>query len=62
MKKVHIEPGCIGCGLCQALTLAVFEIKNSKSEVKADADFAASAEKIKVAAQLCPVQVIIYEE
>lgn len=62
MKKVCIEPGCIGCGLCQALVPAVFEVKNSKSEVKADADLKAFAEKIKASAQLCPVQVIVYEE
>jgi len=61
MKKVHIKPGCIGCGLCAELAPEVFQVHN-KSEVKYDATIPLHEEKIKEAAQQCPMGVIMYDE
>lgn len=61
MKKVRIEPGCIGCGLCESLAPAVFKV-NNVSKVIEDADIPANAERICQAAKQCPVGVIVIEE
>jgi ferredoxin len=61
MKKVRINPGCIGCGLCASLAPTVFTV-NNVSHVNEDADLVVNAERIKEAAKCCPVQVIVVEE
>jgi len=60
-KKLFIEPGCIGCGLCAALAPEIFEVHNV-SKVKENADIDAHEEEIKKAVRSCPVQVIKFEE
>lgn len=55
--KPTIEPGCIACGSCQFIAPEVFKVTD-KSRVKTDVDFDTYAERIKKAAQACPVQVI----
>ena len=59
-KKVIINSGCIGCGLCQALAPEVFEVKDV-SHVKEDVDLKNYESEIKEAVDSCPVQVIAYE-
>lgn len=61
MKKVIIEPGCISCGACAFIAPDVFQVTDI-SHVKDDAPIEQNAEKIKQAAQACPVQVITYQE
>ena len=60
-KKVIIKPGCIGCGLCQAVAPEVFSVKNT-SEVKKDVDYQKYEKEINEAVALCPVNVIVYED
>jgi len=61
MKKVYIEPGCIGCASCEVICPEVFDI-NSEAFVKEEADLEKNKECIKEAAEVCPVGVIKYEE
>ena len=60
-KKLFIKPGCIGCGLCQAVAPEVFNVKNV-SEIKKDIDYPKYEKEIKEAVALCPVSVIVYED
>lgn len=57
MKKIIIQPGCIGCGLCAYLVPEVFEVQN-QSRVRQGVDYALYAERIEAAARQCPVGVI----
>lgn len=61
MKKIIIEPGCIGCGLCAYVASEVFEL-NSVSHVKKTADLERHSECIQQAIAGCPVGVIKMEE
>lgn len=60
-KKVKIEPGCIGCGLCQALAPKVFDVTDV-SHVNENVDFQKYEQEIEEAAASCPVNVIICED
>ena len=60
-KSLKILPGCIGCGLCEALAPQVFKV-NNVSKVVDDSDFRAYDQQIEEAAAACPVNVIVYEE
>ncbi|MDP3889225.1 MAG: ferredoxin [bacterium] len=61
MKKIIIEPGCISCGTCAFIAPDCFEVKDI-AHVKNNASFENNKEKIREAAQACPVQVITYKE
>lgn len=61
IKKVWIEEGCTLCGLCTDICPDVFELGDETSTVKKGADLNANEEKIKEAADSCPVEVIKYE-
>jgi len=62
MKKTpKILPGCIGCGLCEALAPQVFKVNNVSKVIK-DADFRTYDQQIEEAAAACPVNVIVYED
>jgi ferredoxin len=61
MKKVIIEPGCIGCRLCEELVPGVFKV-NDISRVNKDVNLNAYTESIRQAVKACPVQVITCEE
>lgn len=61
MKKLHIEPGCVSCGSCAAICPQVFNV-NKGASVIPGADIEKNADLIKEAADMCPVQVIIFEE
>jgi len=61
MKKVTIQPGCITCGACEFIAPEVFQVTDI-SHVVSDADLKKNKECIKLAAQACPVNVIVYQE
>lgn len=52
---------CISCGLCETLAPEVFEVPD-KMVVKENVNFKLYIDKIKDAADNCPVNVINYEE
>ena len=62
MKKVWIEPGCIGCESCVYIAPEVFYVEKNVSNVKKDADLDKNEKVIKEASKRCPVQVIKFEE
>ena len=61
IKNVRIEEGCTLCGLCTDICPDVFELGDETSIVKKGADLNANEDKIKEAADSCPVEVIKYE-
>ncbi|MBD3231393.1 ferredoxin [Candidatus Dependentiae bacterium] len=61
MLKIKILPGCISCGTCEVVCPEVFKVSDV-SHLKKDADLEQNKEKIKEAAQMCPVGVIEVEE
>jgi len=61
MKKVTISPGCISCGTCEVVCPQVFEVTDV-SHIRDGADLQKNAEKIKEAAEVCPVGSIEFEE
>ena len=61
MKKVWIEPGCISCGTCEQVCPEVFVVTDVAA-VKPGANLEKNAELIKESAEICPVNVIKYEE
>lgn len=61
MKKVYITPGCISCGTCEAVCPEVFTVTDV-ARVNESADINKHQEPIKEAADMCPVNVIQYEE
>ena len=64
ITKVWIEDGCICCRLSTETCPEVFEIPDNHdvAVVKENVDFSQYEEKIKEAADGCPVNVIKYEE
>ena len=61
MKNVKIIPGCISCGICEVICSEVFQVTDI-SHVKPGADLEVNDEKIREAAQMCPVSAIEIEE
>ena len=61
MKKVWIEPGCITCGACEVACSKIFKVEATSTVIK-DAPLDEHTEEIKEAAEICPVNVIKYEE
>ena len=59
ISKIWIEDGCTSCGLCEDISPEVFKMKDVATVIE-DADYAAHEEKIKEAAESCPVEVIRY--
>lgn len=64
IKKVWIEPGCIGAKYCNKIIPEVFGLDDSGDAfIEEGAEFSKKNEKkIKKAARICPVRVIQYEE
>jgi len=60
MKKVKVFPGCIGCGMCQALAPQVFKV-TEVSHIKEGVDYKKYKHEIDQAIDSCPVHVIEYE-
>ena len=61
ITKVWIEKGCITCGLSESNCPEVFKVKNKGATVIEGVDYSGLEEKIKQAAEACPVEVIKYE-
>ena len=57
ISKITIEDGCTACSLCEQICPEVFEITDI-AQVKAGADLNRFEDKIKEAADSCPVTVI----
>ena len=62
IKRVWIEEGCISCGMSEDNCPEVFKVKAEGSTVIEGVDYSGLEEKIKIAAESCPVEVIKYEE
>ena len=60
-KKPSIQPGCIGCGLCEAIVPEVFQVCNV-SRVKEGVEYDLYKDKIEKAVRSCPVGAIHYEK
>ena len=60
--KIHINDGCIGCGLCETTCPDVFRMGDGGlAEVYAGATNE-NTDSVETAAELCPVAVIVVEE
>jgi ferredoxin len=57
ITKVEITPGCVSCGTCMVICNQVFEL-NGIATVKPDADVEKHADRIREAAEMCPVHAI----
>jgi len=62
ITRVWIEEGCISCGLSEGSCPEVFKINDEGNTVIEGVDYSELEEKIKDAADMCPVQVIMYDE
>ena len=62
VTRVWIEEGCISCGLSEANCSEVFKVKAEGATVIEGVGYSGLEEKIKDAANACPVQVIMYDE
>lgn len=60
LKKVEIIEGCIACGLCSDICPEVFEM-DDLATVKPGVNYSDYKNKVKEAAESCPVEVIKYE-
>jgi len=61
IKKVWIEEGCTACGLCEDICPEVFKVEDVATVIEG-VNYADYDEKIKEAAENCPVEVIKYNE
>ncbi len=59
ISKVWIEEGCTVCGLCEEICPEVFKLTDVATVIEG-ANYADCGEKIKEAAEVCPVEVIRY--
>ena len=62
ITRVWIEEGCISCGLSEGNCPEVFKVKDEGATVIEGVDYSDLEEKIKDAAESCPVEVIKYDE
>ena len=62
--RVWIEEGCVTCGNSEEVCPEVFEIdiEAGTAVVNDSEDFSSYEEKIRLAAESCPVNVIKFEE
>ena len=60
IKRVWIEEGCIACGLAEGICPEVFTVVDTNTVIEG-ADLSHFEDKIKEAAEQCPVEVIKYE-
>ena len=61
IRKVWIEEGCTACGLCSDICPQVFRLEDVATVIEG-VNYSDYDEKIKEAAESCPVEVIKYEE
>ena len=66
ITKVWIEEGCLVCSLSESNCPEVFKVKNVDGNWQATViegvNYSGLEEKIKLAAEECPAEVIKYEE
>ena len=62
INRVWIEEGCVSCGLSEDNCPEVFKVKDVGATVIEGVNYSGLEEKIKDAANACPVQVIMYDE
>ena len=62
ITRVWIEEGCISCSMSEGNCPEVFKIKDVGATVIEGVNYSGLEEKIKDAANACPVQVIMYDE
>ena len=60
ISRVWIEDGCISCGVAEGICPEVFKVVDTNTVI-AGTDLSRFEEKIKEAAESCPVDVIKYE-
>ena len=60
IKRVWIEEGCISCGLAEETCPEVFKLVDTNTVIEG-VDLSRFEDKIKEAAESCPVEVIKYE-
>ena len=63
ITRVWIEKGCVSCDLSESNCPEVFKVETGEpSKVIEGVDYSGVEEKIKIAAESCPVEVIKYDE
>ena len=62
VTRVWIEEGCISCGLSEGNCPEIFKVKAEGATVIEGGGYSGIEEKIKDAANACPVQVFMYVE
>ena len=62
MKATVDKNLCIGCGVCEQICDAVFEIKGDLAEPKVDIVSADAEASCREAAEACPVEAITITE
>ncbi len=61
ITRVWIEEGCVYCGMSEVNCPEVFRVRpGESSKVIEGVDYSGLEEKIKYAAECCPVEVIKY--
>ena len=60
ISRVWIEDGCISCGLAEGVCPEVFKVVDTNTVLEG-AELSRFENKIKEAAEGCPVDVIMYE-
>jgi ferredoxin len=61
ITKVWIEEGCTACSLCEDICSEVFKMQDEATVIEG-VNYADYEEKIKEAADSCPVEVIKFSE
>ena len=61
IKKVWILEGCTACGLCEDICPEVFKLKDEATVIEG-VNYADYTDKIKEAADNCPVEVIKFSD
>ena len=61
IKKVWVEEDCTACGLCEEICPEVFKLEEIATIIKG-VNYSDYEDKIKEAAESCPVEVIKYSE
>ena len=61
IKNVWIEEGCSACGLCEDICPEVFKLEDVAIVIEG-VDLSNYEDKIKEAAESCPLEVIKYSE
>ncbi len=60
IKRVWIEEGCISCCMAESICPEVFKVVDTNTVIEGS-DLSRFEDKIKEAAECCPVDVIKYE-